>query len=188
MTQSHWHLCSPTLDDDDRFLEAVVDLHEGLYRKYFLDDPMTNAAIGFQLRAFRHIEGWRLVLVLAPWMLSRLLVPTRDPELEIPEAWRAENRTDADYVLLGPKLSFHLLETPQTAHLNFHPTLGHYLLQPIVLAMTGYQSPDEVFQAWNHVIQTRDENMEKLRKDCAWQKEVSRREFFGRLGKRRSED
>ena len=54
--------------------------------------------------------------------------------------------------------------------------------------MTDYRSADEVFQAWNHVIQTRDRNMEKARRDCAWQKEVSRREFFGRLGKGRSED
>ena len=188
MTDSHWHLCPPELDDDDRFLEAVAGVHEELYQKYFLDDPMTNAGIGFQLRAFRRIENWRLVLVLAPWMLARLIVPSRDPGLEIPQAWWEENRGGADYVLLGPKLAFDLLGTRQSAHLNFHRTLGHYLLQPIVLSMAEYRSPEEVFQAWSHVIQTRDHNMEKFRKDCVWQKEVSRREFFGSLGKRRSED
>ena len=143
--------------------------------------PWRITASAFSYRAFRRIEGWRLVLVLTPWMLSRLIAPSGDPGVEIPEAWRAEHRRDADYVLLGPKVSFELLQTRQTAHLNFHPTLGHYLLQPIALSMTGYASPDEVFQAWNHVIKTRDENMEKFRKDCPWQKEVSRREFFGRF-------
>ncbi len=188
MTDSHWRLCPPELDNDDRFLEAVAELHEELYRKHFLHDPMTNADVGFQLRALRRVESWRLVLVLTPWMLSRLMVPSRDPGFEIPGEWRAENRQGADYVLLGPKLSVNLLGTPQTVHLNYHPVLGHYLLQPIALSMTDYRSADEVFQAWNHVIQTRDRNMEKARRDCAWQKEVSRREFFGRLGKGRSED
>ncbi len=188
MTRSAWCLCPLTLDDDDRFLEAVIGLHEELYQRYFANDPMANHGIGFQLRAFRRIEGWRLVLLLTPWMLSRLIAPSRDPGVEIPGAWHAERRGDADYVLLGPKVSFDLLQSRQTAHLNFHPTLGHYLLQPIALSMTGYESPGEVFQAWNHVIKTRDDNMEKFRKDCPWQKEVSRREFFGRFKGGRSED
>ena len=54
--------------------------------------------------------------------------------------------------------------------------------------MGGYKSPQEVFDAWDHVIKTRDENIEKLRRDCPWQKEVSRREFFGRFKPGRSKD
>lgn len=163
-------------------------VHEELHVSHFADDPMTNPDIGFQLRAFRRNRDWRLVLVLTPWMLSRLISPLRDPGVELPATWQAERRIHSEFVLLGPKVSFELLGSRQTAHLNFHPALGHYLLQPIVLSMSAYKSPDEVFEAWNHVIQTRDENMEKLRKDCPWQKEVSRREFFGRLARRRSDD
>ena len=161
-----------------------MGLHEELYTCHFADDPLVNRDIGFQLRAFRHIGEWRLVLVLTPWMLSRLITPLRDPGIEIPAAWQAGNRMDSDFVLLGPKVSFEMLGGRQTAHLSYHPTLGHYLLQPIVLSMTGYKSSEEVFKAWNHVIQTRDENMEKFRKDCPWQREVSRREFFGHFKKR----
>jgi hypothetical protein len=74
-----------------------------------------------------------------------------------------------------------ILGQSQQAHLNYHPLLGHYLLQPIALNMEPYASPEAVFEEWNQVIRTRDENMEKHRRDCPWQKEVSRRELFERL-------
>ena len=48
--------------------------------------------------------------------------------------------------------------------------------------MEQYRSADEGFAAWNEVIRTRDENMARMQRDCPWQKEVSRREFF-RLGR-----
>ena len=50
--------------------------------------------------------------------------------------------------------------------------------------MEGYDSPEAVYHAWEQVIRTRDGNMERYRKDCPWQKEVSRRELFTRLGGR----
>ena len=37
------------------------------------------------------------------------------------------------------------------------------------------------FEAWSQVIRTRDENMEKARRDCPLQREISRRELFRRL-------
>jgi hypothetical protein len=105
-------------------------------------------------------------------------LPTHPPKLELPGGWSAEERQEADYLVLGPRLDFQLLDQPRQAHLNHHPRLGHYLLQPLILNMAGFDSADAVFEAWNRVIRTRDENMEKMRRDCPWQKDVSRRELF----------
>jgi hypothetical protein len=179
--EAHWSPCPPELADEDRFIEGIRELHETLNREFFADDLMANQRLGIQLRAFRRLEGWRMVLVLTPWMLSRLLVPERDPGIRVPPEWRAETRRDAPYHLLGPLVKPEILGQGQQAHLNYHPRLGHYLLQPIVLNMEPYATPEAVFEEWSQVIRTRDENMEKHRRDCPWQKEVSRRELFGRL-------
>ncbi len=176
-----WRPCPAGLKDDAAFVDAVRSLHEDVFQRYFAADPTANHALGVQLRAFRRLDQWRLLLVLAPWMLSRLLVPDRDPGLEIPGKWGAECRADADYQVLGPQLKLDILGQSRQAHLNYANSLGHYLLQPIALNMSMYDSADAVFEAWNQVIRTRDENMEKHRKDCSWQKEISRRELFGRL-------
>lgn len=178
---SHWSICPPELADDARFIEAVHELHEALNREFFADDLMANQRLGVQVRAFRRLEQWRLLLLLTPWMLSRLLVPERDPGIPVPREWRARLRCNASYQLLGPLVKLNILGQDQRAHLNYHPLLGHYLLQPIALNMEPYATPEAVFEEWNQVIRTRDENMEKHRRDCPWQKEVSRRELFGRL-------
>ena len=44
-----------------------------------------------------------------------------------------------------------------------------------------YHDADAIFEDWNQVIRTRDENMEKARRDCPMQKEISRRELLRRL-------
>ncbi len=176
-----WRLSPPGLKDDAAFVDAVRNLHEGVYQSYFAADAAANHALGVQLRAFRRLDNWRLLLVLTPWMLSRLLAPDRDPGLAIPAKWEEECRADADYQVLGPQLKLEILGQSQQAHLNYATSLGHYLLQPIALNMAMYDSAEAVFEAWNQVIRTRDENMEKHRKDCSWQKEISRRELFGRL-------
>ena len=176
-----WSLYPEELADDERLRVTVRRLHEDIDRRYFAHDPLANRNLDVQTRSFRRLEGWRLVLVLTPWMLSRLLVPDRAPAVPIPLEWRAEARRDAAYQVLGPRVTVDILGQNQQAHLNYHPRLGHYLLQPIALNMESYISPDAVFDAWSQVIRTRDENMEKHRKDCPWQKEVSRRELLTRL-------
>ena len=177
-TATQWQLPPASLDDDEAFLNYLVELHQKLNSNYFINDPIANQALGIQVRAFRRIEGWRLLLILTPWMLSRLLSPLREPQFDIPQAWRAANRMHADYQIMGPGVNLEILDQKLAAHINYDPTLGHYLLQPLVLNMEKFNTPEAVFQAWNEVIRTRDANMEKLKRDCPWQKEVSRREFF----------
>lgn len=176
-----WCATSPGLEEDAAFLDAVRAIHEGIQQELFADDPLVNGRLGVHLRAFRRLEGWRVLLVLTPWMLSRILVPQRDPGIPVPPAWQVGARTHTPYQVLGPQVTLEILGQAQQAHLNYHPRLGHYLLQPIALNMQSYDSPEAVFEAWNQVIRTRDESMERHRKDCPWQKEVSRREWFARM-------
>ncbi len=181
MTDRDWRICPPALADDEALGRAVVGTHRAVLRDQLSGDPMLNAALGVQLRALRRIEGWRVLLLLTPWMLARLLFPDDRPPLEIPRGWSANERQGSDYLVLGPRLDFVLLGQPQQAHLNYDPALGHYLVQPICLDLAPYRDAAAVFEAWNQVIRTRDENMEKAKRDCPLQKEISRRELFRRI-------
>ena len=181
MTDTLWQTCAADLADDEALGAAVLDAHREVLRNQLAADPMLNLNLEIQQRAFRRIEGWRVVMLLTPWMLSRILFPDEPPAMAIPEGWTTQDRKDANYLLLGPRLDFELLGQPQQAHLNYHPRLGHYLLQPICLNMKPYPDAEAVFEEWNKVIRTRDENMEKAKQDCPLQKEVSRRELFRRL-------
>jgi hypothetical protein len=177
---------SPLQDDAD-LMEAILAIHRDIYQQYFADEPMTNARLPIEIRAFRHIEQWRVFLLLTPWMLVRVLVPEGDPGVEIPPGWSAAERENAPYTLLGPALALKILGSDQKAHLAFHPQLGHYLIQPLVLSMQSYDSAEAVFSAWRQVIQTRNENMKRLSAHSRWQEDVSRREFFAKLVSGRSE-
>lgn len=181
MTEAVWQICPPDLVDDDALTAAVIEVHQAILDEHLKGDPMLNPALGIQQRAFRQIEGWRVLLLLTPWMLARLLFPKTPPVPSLPEGWSAADRRDANYLVLGPRLSFQLLGQTQQAHLNYHPRLGHYLLQPICLNLQPYEDADAVFEAWNAVIRTRDENLAKARRDCPLQEEVSRRELFTRF-------
>jgi hypothetical protein len=181
VSDAGWQCSSPELADDDALGRSVLEAHLEILEGHLLGDPMLNTGLPLQVRAMRRIDTWRVLLLLTPWMLARLLFPDRPLESDLPPGWSADERHDADYLVLGPNLRFDLLGQPQQAHLNFHPRLGHYLLQPICLDMKPYRNADAVFEAWNQVIHIRDENMEKARRDCPLQKEISRRELFRRI-------
>jgi len=183
MTESAWQTVPRDVVTDEALIEAVVAVHRNILRTEMLGAPGLNPGLDVHQRAFRRIEGWRVLLLVTPWMLARLLFPDKPPALRIPAGWTADERRNADYSVLGPPVEFELLGQPQRGHLNYHSALGHYLLQPICLDMEPYRDAEAVFQAWNQVIRTRDENMEKAKRDCPLQKEVSRREFFRRSKK-----
>ena len=181
MGERGWERWAPPLADDAALLAAVMATHQALLREALAAEPALNTAIQIEVRASRRIEDWRVMLLLTPWMLVRLLFPDTPPEIAVPEGWDAEGRGDAPYQVLGPRCSFRLLGMAQTAHLCFQPTLGHYLLQPICLDLQPYRDADAVLEAWSHVIGIRDENLEQARRECPMQREVSRREFFTRF-------
>lgn len=162
----------------------MLAIHEDLYQQYFVNEPMVNPRLPIEVRAFRHIEQWRVFLLLTPWMLVRVFIPQGDPGVKVPQEWGAAERENAPYTLLGPVLELTILGSEQKAHLTFHPQIGHYLIQPLVLSMPTYDSAEAVFDAWRQVIETRNENMKRLNVRSAWHEEVSRREFFAKLMRR----
>lgn len=181
MPEAAWCLCPEELAEDQALSEAVVAVHTTLLAGPLAGDPMLNLALPIEVRALRRIEDWRVLLLLTPWMLARLLFPDRPPPLALPEGWSAAERANAEYLVLGPRLNFRLFGQSQQAHLGYYDRLGHALLQPLCLNMEPYRDADAVFERWSEVIRVRDENMEAARRDCPMQKEVSRRELFRRL-------
>lgn len=180
MPERQWQLLPPHLQSDMRFQMALLIAHRRIYDRYFANEPSTNPAVGFHLHGYRRTKAWRILLMLTPWMLSRLLFPEQAPGITIPEGWGAEERREVDYQVLGPEVRVVMDGAELKAHLNYQETLGHYLLQPIALDMQRYDSPEAAFQAWNQVIRTRDENMQRMQRTCSWQEELSRRELFAK--------
>lgn len=180
MAEAAWQGLAPTLAQDKDLVDAVLAAHRETLCREMSGVMGLNPSLPVQARAFRRLEGWRVLLLLTPWMLSRLLFPDEPPPLAIPAGWTATARRSAEYCMLGPRVPFQLLGQQQQGHLNFHPVLGHYLLQPICLDMEPYSDAEAVFEAWDRVIRVRDENMERARRNCPLQKEISRRELFRR--------
>ncbi|MEJ2455355.1 MAG: [NiFe]-hydrogenase assembly chaperone HybE [Candidatus Thiodiazotropha sp.] len=181
MPNRNWQVLPDHLQSEMRFKMALLIAHRGIYNRHFAGDPMVNPALGFHLHGYRYTENWRIVLALTPWMFARLLFAESPPDIEIPDDWLSEQRRSMDYQLLGPMVDLPLETGGTKAHLNYHPTLGHYLLQPIALNMQNYANAREAFEAWNLVIETRDERLKQMEQQCNWQQEISRRELFGKF-------
>jgi hypothetical protein len=181
MPESNWQVLPPHLHSEMRFKMALLIAHRQIYNRHFALQPEANPALGFHLHGYRCTENWRIILALTPWMFVRLLFAESPPDIEIPDGWLSEQRRTMDYQLLGPMVDLPLETGGTKAHLNYHPTLGHYLLQPIALNMRNYASAREAFEARNLVIESRDERLRQMEQQCSWQQEVSRREFLGAL-------
>jgi len=187
MSDSAWKLGALPNSADPTVIAAVGDCFKDIYRDYFSSEFLANHDLPVEVRAFRRSDGWCVFLLLTPWMMARVFLPERDPGLGVPTGWSAAERAIASFLVIGPLLDFAILGSEQKAHLNYLPELGHFLLQPLVQSMEQFESADAVFAAWDDVIKTRDRVMEEQKRECGWQKEVSRREFFARLaGKRPS--
>ena len=174
-------ICPTGLAEDHALVDAVLAVHADILNGPLAGDPLLNPVLAIESRALRRIENWRVLLLLTPWVLARLLFPDQPPGLALPPDWSAADRTGADYLVLGPQLRFTLLGQVQQAHLSFAPRLGHYLLQPICLDLSVYRNAESVFADWGQVIHTRDENLQQTKRDCPMQQEISRRELFRRL-------
>ncbi len=180
MPETAWQLSAVAALDDEA-VAAAVEARFGEIRDAFAEEELGNPGLPVLVRAVRRTEGWCVFLLLTPWMLSRVFLPESQPALSLPEGWSAAERTGQPYQVIGPALPLSLASGTQRAHLNHDPLLGHHLVQPLVQALAQFDSADAVFGAWNEVIATRDRVMAEQKRDCPWQKEVSRREFFSRL-------
>jgi len=174
-----WKLGALPENDDQAVIAAVGKSFGEIYRRHFSNEFHVNHNLPIDIRAFRRSDGWCVFLLLTPWMMARVLLPERDPGLPVPAGWSADERAAAPFLVIGPQIEFTLLGETLKGHLNYLPELGHFLLQPLVQSMAQYESAGAVFAAWDEVIKTRDRVMEEKKRECGWQKEVSRREFLG---------
>lgn len=186
MSDLAWKLGDLSKSDDQAVIAAVGESFGEIYRNHFSGEFLVNHDLPVEVRAFRRSDGWCVFLLLTPWMMARVFLPEYDPGLLIPAEWSAAERTTAPFLVIGPPMDFTILGGAQKAHLNYLPELGHFLLQPLVQSMERFDSADAVFAAWDEVIKTRDRVMEEQKRECGWQKEVSRREFFARLAGNRA--
>ena len=182
---SQWQLLDSHQNDDD-LISAVLAVFTDLYQTYFVNELLVNHKLPIEIRAFRHTDLWRIFLLLTPWTLARLFLPERDPGIALPDGWVAAERVQAPVTVIGPAIPLAILGGRERAHLNYHPSLGHYLIQPLIQSMEQFQTSDEAFNAWNEVIKTRNRVIEEQQRRCEWQQEVSRREFFAKLRRRGS--
>jgi hypothetical protein len=181
MYDSNWVAGPDILDQDDALQSLVIKTFEDIYQHYFADDPLINQRLPVEIRALRDIDEWRVFLLLTPWMLTRIYLSSKPASITVPSSWSATFRSTQSYLVMGPQISFNLLQRQQVAHLNYHPHLGHHLMQPLILRMQGYDSAAQVYHDWNGVIETRNENIKKRHTECRYQEEISRREFFDRM-------
>jgi hypothetical protein len=114
-------------------------------------------------------------------MLARVYLRFDKNDITVPEEWSAQSRANAPHLVLGPLISVDLLSQEQKCYLNYHPELGHHLVQPLIMRMESFGCAGEVYASWNEVIGTRNEIMKQHQRECQWQQEISRREFFTRL-------
>lgn len=180
---SNWQIFDSTQKDEE-VINAVITAFTELYQTYFINELLVNHHLPVEVRAFRHTDIWRIFLLLTPWALARVFLPERQPALLIPSGWQAEQRVNASITVIGPAISLPILGGKERAHLNYHPQLGHYLIQPLIQSMEQFNTPDDAFNAWNEVIKTRNRVIEEQKRRCDWQQEVSRREFFAKLRRR----
>jgi hypothetical protein len=183
MNDAAWQMPLAPLCEDER-IERILAAHHAMHEAHFAGDAAINEALPIMARSTRSTGGWFLTVVLTPWMLARLAIPESQPSIALPAGWSAAEREGAPFVLLGPVRACVILGARLRGHLAYHPLLGHYLLQPLCLAMQPYGSAEQVFAAWDEVIETRSENMRKREIDSPWHKELSRRELFGRRAPR----
>jgi hypothetical protein len=149
-----------------RFQLALLVAHRQIHDRHFTADRMINRALGFHLHGYRRMDNWRIILALTPWMLAQLWFADTPPDIAIPNGWGAEQRADADYQSLGPGIDLPAKAGAGKAHLNYHRTLGHYLLQPIVLNMEPYGSAQEIFEAWRQVTRCQEKNIKQRQREC----------------------
>jgi hypothetical protein len=171
---------------DDQLASTVVARFDALRRRHFAGDLAPNAALGVELRALRRDDGWCIGLLLTPWMLARLLLPERAPQVPLPGGWGAAERNSSPYVVIGPAVDIELFGERRRAHVNHDTELGHYLIQPLIQSITAYADADAVFADWNGVLARRLRVMREQRRECPWQRELSRREFLAPMNDRRT--
>lgn len=154
MPDTGWQTLPQHLHSEMRFNLAVLIAHRQIFDQHFATDPSVNRALGFHLNGYRQQGLWRIIQILTPWMLANLWFAESTPEIALSESQRAK----ADNQPLGPAIDLPEVLCGGKAHLNYHPTLGHYLVQPIHLDLADHDDAQSVFEALSEVGQAQGGN------------------------------
>ncbi|WP_321323135.1 [NiFe]-hydrogenase assembly chaperone HybE [Thiomicrorhabdus sp.] len=171
---SDWQLIeAKTLQEAHDF---IIDVFENTYHKNFEEEWMgVNHNLNVELRGLKFVDGWVTGFLLTPWMLCNIYIPVlQQPEISIEAEWLAQQRANQDYVVIGPLKSFVIGGSSQKANLNYHPQLGHYLLQPLVQIMDKYANNESAFDAWSEVIAFRKAHYEKIEREALAKTELDK--------------
>lgn len=177
---SEWQILQA--DSPEAALAAVLDAFQSIYRRYLADDLMLNHQLPFGMRGWQQHDDWYEGILLTPWMLAHVYFPRQPPVEPLAEGWEAESRAAADYRVIGPLLDFDIGEERPSAHVNYDPAIGHYLLRPLIQSLAKYRTADEVYAAWDGVLAARQAYRRQLEEErqAKAQEPVSRREFMTR--------
>ncbi|MBF0262602.1 MAG: [NiFe]-hydrogenase assembly chaperone HybE [Magnetococcales bacterium] len=187
MTENRWRV---TTLADEALMAETAEQYRGILARHVTAEWCANEALPIATRFYRDDPPWRIFLLLTPWMLARLFFARECPDgLALPQSGKtvAEWTEEAELYQLGPVFSFVMHGQTQKAHLQSSAVLGHFLLQPLILNMEPYTCADGAFAAWSDTVVRRDALMASMKRHCGWQKEVSRRELFGRAPEIRSD-
>lgn len=148
--------------------ELITETFKNTYHKSFEEAWMgVNHDLKVELRGLKFVDGWISGFLLTPWMLCSLYIPVLGrPDIEIEPEWLAQNRKQQEYMVIGPLKTFDVGGASQKANLNYHPKLGHYLLQPLVQIMDKYSDNESAFSAWSEVINFRKAHYEKIEQEA----------------------
>ncbi|WP_294945317.1 [NiFe]-hydrogenase assembly chaperone HybE [Sulfurivirga sp.] len=185
MTSDWQTLQAHDLDDAHAALEeAFRTIERDSFRDDLLGGMALNAHLNVEIRGLRRVDDWVVAFVLTPWMLAQVFCPLEPPHLPLPDDWRAEARGEAPYVVIGPPMRFQLGGQPFQAFLNYHPRLGHYLVQPLVQSMGQYADNEAAFAAWAEVLRFRREQYERMQAEADARAERAARSELDRVSRR----
>jgi hypothetical protein len=152
--------------------EALPALLESTFAQLYNDD-FADAMMGInhqlkvEVRGWHVKDNWAMGVLLTPWMLTKIYIPLSAPnDIAIPADWQADARQNAPYVVIGSLMTLTIDGQPHTVHINYHPTLGHYCVQPLVQKMNGYANNEAAFAAWGEVLAFRKEYRAKLQAEA----------------------
>jgi len=159
---SDWQLIdAPEVDALPALLESTF---AQLYNDDFADAMMgINHQLKVEVRGWHVKDNWAMGVLLTPWMLTKIYIPLSAPDdIAIPADWQADARQNAPYVVIGELMTLTIDGQTHTVHINYHPTLGHYCVQPLVQKMNTYADNESAFAAWGEVLKFRKAYRAKL--------------------------
>ena len=140
--------------------EIIKQVFTQVYNDDFSDAMMgINHQLSVDLRGWQVSESWQEVWLLTPWKVSRVFFPVSldvIADTVLPTEWQPDVRQDQPYCVIGSLMPISVDAKSIQTHINYHPLLGHYWIQPLVQNMMKYVNNEAAYQAWSEVIAFRN--------------------------------